>query len=310
MRFGRLLVCVIFLFLLCSHTYAMWAGPTYRMLFKHSDLILVVKVIEVKSVKPFKVRSVDWNEMETVFFVKAVVKGDYSEKVYHYKHKALDLAEGQGYLNYRGNDFRKEVGQFYMFFLERKNGVLRPAFAFNKFNMDDYAFIKLSGGLAVYEDGSLDDEDYVDNPLPQLQSHLIDKTKFDDSLLKKRVTLVHFWQSDKKESLAQAAVLKALQLRYKDNDAVGFVGVSLDKSEKDAEQFIQDNKMSWPQVYEEGKGFDNSVRKLLQIDEERLFDVWVLKDGIVQYISEYGDMSPADIDHLLESAPPANGKSN
>lgn len=64
-----------------------------------------------------------------------------------------------------------------------------------------------------------------------------------------QVVLVVFWASEYKICEEEVPQLRAL---YQDNKAKGFeiVGVSLDMDKDTASQFVQKNKMIWPQIYQ------------------------------------------------------------
>jgi len=83
----------------------------------------------------------------------------------------------------------------------------------------------------------------------------VDGKKLDSSGAKGGPLLVHYWATWCEPCKEDMAVIRQMQAKY---GARGFqvVGVSLDSNEDDLKQFLQANRLAWPQLYEEG-GLDS-----------------------------------------------------
>jgi len=69
-----------------------------------------------------------------------------------------------------------------------------------------------------------------------------------------KVVLVQYWATYSDQCKADMATLKELVAKHGDQFAV--VGVNLDHNVKDLAEFLQENRLPWPQIYEEG-GLDS-----------------------------------------------------
>ncbi len=83
----------------------------------------------------------------------------------------------------------------------------------------------------------------------------VDGKKLDSTAFKGKALLVHYWATWCEPCKDDMAVMRQMQAKY---GARGFqlVGVSLDSSEDELKQFLGANRLSWPQLYEDG-GLDS-----------------------------------------------------
>ncbi|HEY2413383.1 MAG TPA: redoxin family protein [Pirellulaceae bacterium] len=84
-----------------------------------------------------------------------------------------------------------------------------------------------------------------------LTGKTLDGRSFDLAAAKNKVVLIHYWASWADPCKPDMAVIKAMQAKY---DKQGFfpVGVNVDTNAKDAMELIRQEKISWPQLYEQG----------------------------------------------------------
>ncbi len=77
-----------------------------------------------------------------------------------------------------------------------------------------------------------------------------------------RVVLIQYWATWSEPAKADMAVLKELMSKY--GRSFSIIGVSLDSSRKDLIAFLGENKLPWPQIFEEG-GLDSPPANQLGI---------------------------------------------
>ena len=77
-----------------------------------------------------------------------------------------------------------------------------------------------------------------------------------------KVVLIQYWATWCGPSKADMAVLKELSAKYDSSFTV--LGVSLDANAKDLNRFLAENRLPWPQIFEEG-GLDSRPANLLGI---------------------------------------------
>jgi thiol-disulfide isomerase/thioredoxin len=104
--------------------------------------------------------------------------------------------------------------------------------------------------------------DSVGKAIP-LSGKTLDGRAFDLAGQKGKVVLIHYWASWADPCKPDMAVIKSLQAKY---GSQGFfpVGVNVDTSPKEAAEFARQEKISWPQLYEQG-GLDGSLAANLGI---------------------------------------------
>jgi thiol-disulfide isomerase/thioredoxin len=84
----------------------------------------------------------------------------------------------------------------------------------------------------------------------------------DIAKLRGKPVLVHYWATWSEPAKSDIATIKELVRKYGAN--FGAVGVNLDLNAKDATAFINEAKMSWPQIWEQG-GLDSRPANQLGI---------------------------------------------
>lgn len=96
----------------------------------------------------------------------------------------------------------------------------------------------------------------VGKPIP-LTGKTLDGRSFDLASAKGKVVLIHYWATWADPCKPDLATIKSLQAKY---GAQGFypVGINLDGEAKDAMGYVRQEKLAWPQLYEQG-GLDSPL---------------------------------------------------
>jgi thiol-disulfide isomerase/thioredoxin len=104
--------------------------------------------------------------------------------------------------------------------------------------------------------------DSVGKAIP-LAGKTLDGRSFDLAAQKGKVVLIHYWASWADPCKPDMAIIKAMQAKY---DKQGFlpVGVNVDNTAKEAVDFARQEKISWPQLFEQG-GMDGPLSANLGI---------------------------------------------
>lgn len=90
----------------------------------------------------------------------------------------------------------------------------------------------------------------VGRALP-LRGQTIQGQQIDLSRLRGKIVLLHYWASTSDPSTADLAQLKELFAKY-GKSGFALVGVSLDQNQQDLVEYLTDNPLPWPQIFEPG----------------------------------------------------------
>jgi thiol-disulfide isomerase/thioredoxin len=90
-----------------------------------------------------------------------------------------------------------------------------------------------------------------------LSGKTLDGRTFDLTSAKNKIVLIHYWATWADPCKPDLATIKTLQAKY-GNQGFYPVGVNLDTNAKDAMDYIRQEKIAWPQLYEQG-GLDGSL---------------------------------------------------
>jgi thiol-disulfide isomerase/thioredoxin len=90
-----------------------------------------------------------------------------------------------------------------------------------------------------------------------LAGKTLDGRSFDLASAKGKIVLIHYWATWADPCKPDLATIKSLQAKY---GSQGFypVGVNVDTASKDALDFVRQEKLSWPQLFEQG-GLDGPL---------------------------------------------------
>ena len=106
----------------------------------------------------------------------------------------------------------------------------------------------------------------------ELSFTAVDGSKVDLAALRGKVVLVDFWATWCPPCVEEVPGVVEAYEKFKDK---GFeiVGISLDQDKGALENFIEENKMTWPQFFD-GKGWDNDLAKRFEI--QSVPTMWLL----------------------------------
>jgi thiol-disulfide isomerase/thioredoxin len=80
---------------------------------------------------------------------------------------------------------------------------------------------------------------------------------FDLAALRGSVVIVHYWATWASPSIKDISVLKDMQAKY-GKDKVALVGINIDSTREELDQYLSDNPLPWPQLFEPG-GLDSPL---------------------------------------------------
>lgn len=92
-----------------------------------------------------------------------------------------------------------------------------------------------------------------------------------------KVVVIDFWATWCGPCVGAMPRMKEIYEKYKSRDDFVMVGVSLDHDKQALMKFCQEHEISWPQIFEADKGWDNSVAKSFEI--RGIPSVWVIDKG-------------------------------
>jgi thiol-disulfide isomerase/thioredoxin len=90
-----------------------------------------------------------------------------------------------------------------------------------------------------------------------LSGKTLEGRSFDLASLKGKVVLVHYWATWADPCKPDLATIKSLQAKF-GNQGFMPVGVNVDNDAKEATSYVRQEKLSWPQLYEQG-GLDSPL---------------------------------------------------
>lgn len=97
----------------------------------------------------------------------------------------------------------------------------------------------------------------------QLQGRSVNGKSVDLSQYRRKLVLIHYWATWCEPCKADLAQLKELQARY-GSKGFDLIGISLDTNQRELEQFLQQNRLPWVQIFEPG-GLDGRLANELGV---------------------------------------------
>src|SRR5262249_11340758 len=90
-----------------------------------------------------------------------------------------------------------------------------------------------------------------------LAGKTLDGRAFDLANGKGKIVLIHYWAAWADPCKPDLATIKSLQAKY-GNQGFYPIGVNVDNTAKEAMEFVRQEKLSWPQLFEQG-GLDSPL---------------------------------------------------
>jgi peroxiredoxin len=124
-------------------------------------------------------------------------------------------------------------------------------------------------------------EKYLNKEAPDFTTKTIDDEKWTLRSQRDKVVLLFFWATTCRYCQRAIPDMNEIYKKYNDRDDFIMVGVSLDKDRDMLSCFCSIKEMPWTILYEDGKGWDNSVSRMFEI--HRIPSVWIIdKNGIIR----------------------------
>ena len=144
---------------------------------------------------------------------------------------------------------------------------------------------------------------FLDQPAPTFQTTTLGGDPWRLADHRGRVVVLDFWASWCQPCIKQLPELREIHGRYRDRSDFLMIGVSLDRDRWSLENCMEKHGVEWPQLFEEGKDWGNSVAKLYEV--RAIPHVVVIdREGIVRAYPR-GARLGAELARLLDSEAPA-----
>ncbi len=106
---------------------------------------------------------------------------------------------------------------------------------------------------------------YIGKPAPAVATMTTHNEDWSLADQKGKIVIFDFWATWCKGCVQSMPELERLHEKYKQNKEVLFVGVALDKDRRDVVEYCKKNNIKWLQLFEPGKGFENSCAKAFNV---------------------------------------------
>lgn len=120
-------------------------------------------------------------------------------------------------------------------------------------------------------------EKFMGKKAPDVVAQTLDGSEWKLRDRQGKVVLIDFWATWCGPCVAALPEMKAIYEKYKSREDFAMVGISLDRDKELLRKFCEENGISWPQIFEADKGWDNSVAKSFEI--RGIPSIWVIDKG-------------------------------
>jgi thiol-disulfide isomerase/thioredoxin len=136
---------------------------------------------------------------------------------------------------------------------------------------------------------------FLNQPAPSLASHTLDGVPWDLQAHKGKVVVIEAWATWCGPCIASLPKIKHIHERFGQRNDFMLVGVSLDKEPNTVKRFCADQGITWLQLIEPGKKFDNSIARALEVKGIPFMCI-VDRKGVVRTYQH----ASGDIERLIE----------
>ena len=124
-------------------------------------------------------------------------------------------------------------------------------------------------------------ENFLHKKAPSISTYTLDGEKWSLQDQKNKLVLVFFWATTCKYSRQAIPEMEEIYYTYNDRDDFIIAGVSLDQDRDMLNCYSSTKKIPWTILYEDGKGWDNSFSRALEVHS--IPSVWIIdKEGIIR----------------------------
>jgi thiol-disulfide isomerase/thioredoxin len=120
-------------------------------------------------------------------------------------------------------------------------------------------------------------EKFLNKQAPAITAETLDGEPWSLQEQQEKVVLVFFWATFCKYSRAAVPDMKSIYDNYNERADFEMIGVSLDTDRDELVSYSAEKGIPWTNLYEDGKGWDNSVSRAL--DVHSIPSVWIIDRG-------------------------------
>ncbi len=148
-------------------------------------------------------------------------------------------------------------------------------------------------------------EKFVGKKAPDVIAQTLKGTEWRLQDQRGKVVVMDCWATWCGPCVAKIPEMKRIYKKYKSREDFVMVGISLDGERQTLAKFCEENEILWPQLFEIGKTWENSVAKAFEI--HAIPSVWVIdKEGNTAGMNLYGDKVEQTIEKSLNQAQPTS----
>jgi peroxiredoxin len=153
-------------------------------------------------------------------------------------------------------------------------------------------------------------EQFLNREAPQIQTVTLDGEPWSLEGQRGRNVLLFFWATSCPYSRGAIPYMIDLFEKYSQRDDIVVTGISVDRDRDLLTYFIASKNLPWINLFEDGKGWDNSVTRAFGV--RGIPSVWIIDDeGIVRGIHLKGEKVEEALMAILDDKPyMINGEKN
>ena len=143
-------------------------------------------------------------------------------------------------------------------------------------------------------------EKFMGKKAPEVVTRTLDGTEWKLEDQRGKVVVMDFWAVWCGPCVSTMPEMKKIYERYKSRKDFVMVGVSLDHDREKLVKFCEEREISWPQIFEADRSWDNRVGRAFEVNA--IPSVWVIdKEGNVAGMDLHGN-SIEEIERTVEKS--------